>query len=1159
MAANPAQQRTMLTLADRVAYQRAIEEVYWRHRIWPKERPDPKPSLDAVMPSAQLEKKVEDYLRDSQALEDYWKEPLSAEQLQAEMERMARQTKQPDVLRELFAALGNDPFVIAECLARPALSERLLTNFYAHDLRFHGELRTRAEAELRAHPSIRQMKQTSGRYSEIELVRSDSGQNEENGSAEPGLKLNSREWDENMQKLTAMFGNAQNSKARSAPLTRIKTGVLSPLQEDEARYYATTVVKKSKDHLKLATLEWRKEPLESWRARAEDRVPKVMAAATPNYTLPTISGGASGCTDDTWILVSQVPSGRSNHTAVWTGSEMIIWGGFDGVNVLNTGGRYNPSTDSWTVTDTANAPTGREGHTAVWTGSEMIIWGGFDGSTEVNTGRKYNPGTNNWTVTSTTNAPTGRSGHTAVWSGTEMIVWGGAYSSGFQTFHLNTGGKYNPSTDSWTATGTINAPAGRTSHTAVWSGSEMIVWGGDDGMSSLLSGGRYSPATDNWTTTSINGAPTGRSNHTAVWTGSEMIIWGGISRFGGDTNTGGKYDPATDTWLATSTTNAPTARDGHTAVWIGSEMIVWGGAPLPTGGRYNPGTDSWTATNTTNAPAARGGHTAVWTGSEMIVWGGWIPPSSYLSTGGRYNPGMDSWTSTASTPSARAYHTAVWTGSEMIIWGGVASNNTFFNTGGRYNPSTDSWTATSTTSAPTGRDLQTAVWSGSEMIIWGGYFFDVNTGDHYLNTGGRYNPGTDSWTATNTTNAPAGRRSHTAVWTGNQMIVWGGFDGVNVLNTGGRYNPSTDTWLATNSTNAPTGRFDHTAVWTGNNMIIWGGDDGSNFFNTGGRYDPSADNWTFTSMTNAPSGRKLHTAVWTGSEMIIWGGTPDLNIGTGGRYNPGTDSWTATNTTNAPAGRSSHTAVWTGNQMIVWGGFEMNVVNTGGRYNAGTDSWTPTTTTNAPLARDHHTAVWTGSEMIVWGGLSGSGLFLNTGGRYCAQSQAPMAQSALSRKIHGAAGTFDIPLPLTGNVGIECRSGGATNDYQMIINFATTVTVGSASVTSGTGSVSSFSGSGTPQITVNLTGVTNVQRITVTLFNVNDGTHVGNVPVSMGVLVGDVNGNAVVNASDVSLTKSQVGVPVGGSNFREDVNANGTISATDVAIVKSDVGTSLPP
>jgi Dockerin type I domain len=170
----------------------------------------------------------------------------------------------------------------------------------------------------------------------------------------------------------------------------------------------------------------------------------------------------------------------------------------------------------------------------------------------------------------------------------------------------------------------------------------------------------------------------------------------------------------------------------------------------------------------------------------------------------------------------------------------------------------------------------------------------------------------------------------------------------------------------------------------------------------------------------------------------------------------------------------------------------------------------------------------------------------------------PPPQSAFSRKVHGGAGTFDVPLPLTGNVGVECRTGGATNDYQMIINFATSVTVGNAVVTAGTGSVGSFSVSGS-QVTVNLTGVTNIQRITVLLSNVNDGTHNGDTSVSMGVLVGDVNGNAAVNASDVSLTKSQVGQAVSGSNFREDVNVNGTISATDVAQVKAKVGTALPP
>src|SRR5262249_24792537 len=100
-------QRT-LTFEERVNCQKAIEEVYWRHRIWPQERKDAKSSLDAVMSQAQLEKKVADYQRSSQALEDYWQQPVTREQLQAEMDRMAQHTKQPEVLRELFEALGND-------------------------------------------------------------------------------------------------------------------------------------------------------------------------------------------------------------------------------------------------------------------------------------------------------------------------------------------------------------------------------------------------------------------------------------------------------------------------------------------------------------------------------------------------------------------------------------------------------------------------------------------------------------------------------------------------------------------------------------------------------------------------------------------------------------------------------------------------------------------------------------------------------------------------------------------------------------------------------------------------------------------------------------------------------------------------------------------
>ena len=375
-------QRT-LTFAERVAYQRAIEDVYWRHRIWPKNGPDPKPSLDAVMSQAQLEKRVSDYLRKSQALEDYWQRPITAEQLQAEMDRMAKHSKQPDVLRELFEALGNDPLAIAECLARPVLAERLLTNWYAYDERIHGELRQRAEADLAMHPTVEQMKQTTGRYSETELVNSDSGE-KNNRAAEHSVKLNTREWDQTVQKLAAIVDGTTAAAAPKAfaaakgdGLAQIKTGVLSPLQEDETRYYATAVLSKTNDHLKLGTVLWVKEPLDSWLSRAEEQLPNGITAPNATYTLPKISDGA-GCTDNTWTATAaDAPTARAQHTAVWTGSEMIVWGGLNQGSALNTGDKYEPATDSWTSISTTNVPQARSGHTAIWTGTEMIVWAGY--------------------------------------------------------------------------------------------------------------------------------------------------------------------------------------------------------------------------------------------------------------------------------------------------------------------------------------------------------------------------------------------------------------------------------------------------------------------------------------------------------------------------------------------------------------------------------------------------------------------------------------------------------------------------------------------------------------------------------------------------------------------------------------------------------------
>jgi hypothetical protein len=170
--------------------------------------------------------------------------------------------------------------------------------------------------------------------------------------------------------------------------------------------------------------------------------------------------------------------------------------------------------------------------------------------------------------------------------------------------------------------------------------------------------------------------------------------------------------------------------------------------------------------------------------------------------------------------------------------------------------------------------------------------------------------------------------------------------------------------------------------------------------------------------------------------------------------------------------------------------------------------------------------------------------------------------AVVSRKVHGTAGTFDVDLPLDGS-GIECRRGGANGDYTLVFRFANTLTsVGGASVTAGTGLVSTnnMDSNDAHNYIVNLTGVTNAQRITVSLTNVTDsvGNFSANIPVSMGVLNGDVNSNAVVSNTDVAVLTSQVAAPVTSSNFRSDVNANGVISNTDVSTTKAQVGTSLP-
>jgi N-acetylneuraminic acid mutarotase len=562
-----------LTFQERVAYQRAIEEVYWRHRIWPKERPDPKPSLDVVMSQAQLERKVAEYLRNSQALEDHWQRPITAEQLQAEMDRMAQHTKQPEVLGDLFAALRSDPFVIAECLAKPVLAERSMADLSRQDQTMPFEsARSNRLPGTSLTTASGSMAYTVPKISEGTPPCTDDTWTATSVINAPTARLGH----------TAVWTNTEMivwGGFRVPPPTYFNTG---------GRYNPIT---------------------DSWTATTTMNAPSARISHTAVWTgmemivwgggtgSPSVSnsGGRYNPLSDSWTLTSTInaPMGREHHTAVWTGSEMIVWGGWNGTTYFNTGGRYNPSTDSWVATSTTSAPIARQNHTAVWTGSEMIVWGGylFDGSSHwLNSGGRYNPAVDSWTATSTTNTPAGREYHTAVWTGSEMIVWGGYNDSGGSG--LNTGGRYNPITDSWTATSTTNTPTARRFSTAVWADSEVIVWGGRDVNANDANVGAANDVPSGAPT------PTPTATATATATPTEPPLPG----------TGGRYDPIADTWTPTNTVDAPIAREGHTAVWTGSQMIIWGGngltdGSLDTGGRYCAQSGTPTPTPTATPPA----------------------------------------------------------------------------------------------------------------------------------------------------------------------------------------------------------------------------------------------------------------------------------------------------------------------------------------------------------------------------------------------------------------------------------------------------------------------------------------------------------------------------------------------------------------------------
>ncbi len=342
----------------------------------------------------------------------------------------------------------------------------------------------------------------------------------------------------------------------------------------------------------------------------------------------------------------------------------------------------------------------------------------------------------------------------------------------------------------------------------------------------------------------MSAAPTalvGRYQHSAVWTGTDMIVWGGYGTYVSayQKNDGASYRLASNTWktLAAAPAVLTSGRYLHTAVWSGSQMIVWGGIDTTyrnDGAMYDPSADSWKAMATPTLLARRE-HGAVWstTTNEMIVWGGYGScTGTYCADGAAYDPALNTWTTLPPSPLAARYRpTMIWTGTEVVIWGGYGTAG-YLKDGARYDPKTKIWVKFPDPAVEIdGRYDNVGVYSGKEMLIYGGYSGTLVASFYGRNTGARYLPG-GSWTSFSIPDdalfGTTARRFASAAWYGNgQLWVWSGGNGNSstgtALDGGASYDPATDKWATMDVTGAPVARSRASVVWTGKEAIVWGG------------------------------------------------------------------------------------------------------------------------------------------------------------------------------------------------------------------------------------------------------------------------------------------------------------------------------------------------
>jgi hypothetical protein len=231
---------------------------------------------------------------------------------------MARESRDSRTLRELYDALGNDPTLIAETLVRPRLVDRLVQNWYANDDRFHGPTRLKAERALAGCHDVACMDAMGGEYAEmttkLERVAAPGGVL---APGVPSVKLDAEQWKSHLDHLAATIGGSPESITTRRP---------GSLEETAGAFVVTATLSQTASEIVTASTSWPKRPFDAWWKKLRATMSTDVEPVARSFRLPALD--PAGCTGDTWSPTHQdVPDARAFQTAVWTGAEMIVWGG----------------------------------------------------------------------------------------------------------------------------------------------------------------------------------------------------------------------------------------------------------------------------------------------------------------------------------------------------------------------------------------------------------------------------------------------------------------------------------------------------------------------------------------------------------------------------------------------------------------------------------------------------------------------------------------------------------------------------------------------------------------------------------------------------------------------------------------------------------------